>query len=75
MILWLDEDAFDIEGSTTERNIVGVAHFAQAHRNPHVTWHGLCALNLDVAIGWEASGVILDCCRCITGISCTKVLH
>ena len=28
MILWLDEDAFDIEGPTTERNIiVGVAHF------------------------------------------------
>ena len=28
MILWLDEDAFDIEGATTERNIiVGVAHF------------------------------------------------
>ena len=26
-------------------------------------------------IGWEASGAILDCCRCITGISCTKVLH
>ena len=26
-ILWLDEDAFDIEGPTTERNIVGVAHF------------------------------------------------
>ena len=27
VILWLDEDAFDIEGPTTERNIVGVAHF------------------------------------------------
>ena len=26
-------------------------------------------------IGLEASGVILDCCRCITGVSCTKVLH
>ena len=25
--------------------------------------------------GWEASGVILDCCRCITGVSCTMVLH
>ena len=23
----MDEDAFDIEGPTTERNIVGVAHF------------------------------------------------
>ena len=58
-------------------NYVGVAHLAHAHKNPRVTWHGLCALNLDVAIGWEASGVILDCCRCtcITGISCTKVLH
>ena len=27
MILWLDEDAFDIEEPTTEQNIVGVAHF------------------------------------------------
>ena len=50
---------------------VGVAHLAHAHQNLRVTWHGLCALNL----GWEASGVILDCCRCITGVSCTKVLH
>ena len=25
--------------------------------------------------GWEASGVILDCCRRTTGVSCTKVLH
>ena len=24
---------------------------------------------------WEANGVILNCCRCITGVSCTKVLH
>ena len=54
-------------------NYVGVAHFAHAHKNSRVGWHGLCALNLDVAIGWEASGVILiilDCCRCITGVSC-----
>ena len=35
MILWLDEDAFDIEGPTTERNIVGVAHF-YACANPTV---------------------------------------
>ena len=58
-------------------NYVGVAHIAHAHKNPRVTWHGLCALNFgrDVAISWEASGVILDCCRCITGVSCTKVLH
>ena len=35
MILWLDEDAFDIEGPTTERNIiVGVAHFFYACANP-----------------------------------------
>ena len=56
---------------------VGVAHFAHAHKNLRVMWHGLCALNLDVAIdiGWEASGVILDCCRRTTGVSCTKVLH
>ena len=54
-------------------NYVGVAHLAHAHKKSS---HGLCALNLDVAIaiiGWEASGVILDCCRCITGVSCTKV--
>ena len=50
-------------------------------------WHISCMrikkilawpMNLDVAIaiiGWEASGMILDCCRCITGVSCTKVLH
>ena len=44
-------------------------------KNLRTTWHGLCALNLDVAIGWEASGVILNCCRCISGVSCTKVLH
>ena len=58
-------------------NYVGVAHFAHAHKNLRVMWHGLCALNLDVAIdiGWEASGVILDCCRRTTGVSCTKVLH
>ena len=58
-------------------NYVGVAHFAHAHKNLHVMWHGLCALNLDVAIdiGWEASGVIMDCCRRTTGVSCTKVLY
>ena len=44
-------------------------------KNLRATCHGLCALNLNVAIGWEASGVILDCCRCVTGVSCTKVLH
>ena len=42
------------------------------HQNLHATCHGL---NLDVAIGWEASGVIFDCCRCVTGVSCIKVLH
>ena len=41
-------------------------------KNLHNTCHGL---NLDVAIGWEASGVILDCCRCVTGVSCIKLLH
>ena len=33
-----------------------------------------CALNLDVAIGWVASGVILDF-MVLQGVSCTKVLH
>ena len=33
-ILWLDEDAFDLKGSTTKRNIVGVAHFC-ACANPY----------------------------------------
>ena len=51
-------------------NYVGVARFAHAHKNPRVTWHGLWP-----RLHWEASGVILDCCRCITGVSCTKVLH
>ena len=30
-------------------NYVGVARFAHAHKNLRVMWHGLCALNLDVA--------------------------
>ena len=52
---------------------MGVAHFcACASKNLHATCHGL---NLDVAIGWEASSVILDCCRCVTGVSCIKELH
>ena len=56
--------------------IMWVWHISRMRiKNPRVTWHGLCALNLDVTIGWEASDVILDCCRCITGVSCTKVLH
>ena len=56
--------------------IMWVWHISRMRiKNLRVMWHGLCALNLDVAIGWEASGVILDCCRCITGVSCTKVLH
>ena len=29
-------------------------------KNLHTMCHGLFALNLDVAIGWEASGAILD---------------
>ena len=44
-------------------------------KNIRATCRGRCALNLDVAIGWEASGLILDCFRCVTGVSCTKVLH
>ena len=30
-------------------NYVGVARFAHAHKNLRVIWHGLCALNMDVA--------------------------
>ena len=41
MIIWLDEDAFDIEGPTTERNIVGVARF-YACANPLTLLH-VCA--------------------------------
>ena len=52
--------------------IVGVEHFRTCiSKNLHATCH---ALNLDVVIGWEVSGMILDCCRCVTGVS-TNVLH
>ena len=44
MILWLDEDAFDIEGPTTERNIVGVAHFLRMRKSVNIILvFALCA--------------------------------
>ena len=57
--------------------IMWVWHISRMHiKNLHTTYaYGLCALNLDVAIGWEAGGMILDCCRCFCGVPCTKVLH
>ena len=52
---------------------VGEAHFAHAHikSSRHVAWP-VC---FEFGRGWEASDVILDCCRRTTGVSCTKVLH
>ena len=59
MILWLDEDGFDIEGPTTERNIVGVAHF-NACANPLV--FALCAGTMIVRNAcWEASRLKMSC--------------
>ena len=59
-------------------NYVGVARFAHAHKKSsrHVAWPVCFEFGRGYSyIGWEASGVILDWCRCITGVSCTKVLH
>ena len=63
MILWLDKDAFDIEGPTTERNIVGVAHF-YACANPLTLFlvFALCAGTMMVRnVCWEASRLEMSC--------------
>ena len=64
MILWLDEDAFDIEGPTTERNIiVGVAHFYTC-ANPLTYFFvfALCAGTMTVRnVCWEASHLKMSC--------------
>ena len=49
----------------------GCGTFSHMHvKNLRTMCHDLC--NLSVAIGWEVS---LDSCRCVTGVSCAKVLH
>ena len=66
MILWLDEDAFDIEGPTTERNIVGVAHF-NACANPLTLLINFLVFVLGAGmmtvrnVCWEASRLKMSC--------------
>ena len=55
---------------------MGVAYFRACASKIFASHAMACALKLNVSISWaKASGMILDCCRYVTGVPRTKVLH